>query len=132
MREGELCTMLVKNFHPLESYVHLEMTKNGDERDVPLSKKAIRWMTHLCEDKAKDEKIIPLKANTLCEYFCDARRAAGLEGLVFHDTRHEAATLLSKKLSNLLELSAVTGHRSLKALKRYYNPTPADLASKLD
>ena len=50
---------------------------------------------------------------------------------MFHDSRHEAATRLSAKLANVLELSAVTGHRSLKSLKRYYNPTPADIANKL-
>ena len=132
MREGELCSMLVRDFHPEQSYVHLVLTKNGDSRDVPLSKKAVRMLTHLCDGKARDDKIIPLKGSTLCEYFGDARTAAGLDGLVFHDTRHEAATLLSKKLSNVLELSAVTGHRSLKSLKRYYNPAPGELASKLD
>ena len=62
----------------------------------------------------------------------DVRKACGLEHLVFYDTRHTAATNLSKKLSNVLELSAVTGHRSLKSLQRYYHPTPADIASKLD
>jgi integrase len=29
----------------------------------------------------------------------------------FHDTRHEAASRLANKLSNVLELSAVTGHK---------------------
>ena len=30
------------------------------------------------------------------------------------------------------ELSAMTGHRSLKSLKRYYNPTSEEIAAKLD
>ena len=131
MRAGELCGMRVKDFHVDESYVHLELTKNDDSRDVPLSTTARRYLVHLCAGKNPDDKIIPLIANTLCEYFGDARNAAGLHGLVFHDTRHEAATRLSKKLTNVLELSAVTGHRSLKSLKRYYNPTPQELTSKL-
>ena len=46
--------------------------------------------------------------------------------------RHAAATSLSKKLSNVLELSAVTGHKSLAMLKIYYQPDPTDLADKLD
>jgi hypothetical protein len=48
------------------------------------------------------------------------------------ENEHEAATRLSKKLSNIVELSAVTGHKSLRHLKRYYNPTPLELAQKLD
>lgn len=65
-------------------------------------------------------------------YFREVRKKAGVVDLRFHDTRHEAATRLSKKLSNVLELSAVTGHRSLQSLKRYYNPTASELAAKLD
>ena len=58
--------------------------------------------------------------------------ALDLRHLHFHDTRREAATRMSKKLSNVLELAAVTGHRNLKYLQVYYNPDPTDLAYKLD
>lgn len=132
MREGELCMLLVSDFRPKEKCVHLKDTKNGDERNVPLSKKALEYFKHLCDGRGDDEKIFPIKATTLCEYVLKVRRACGLEHLVFHDARHEAATRLSAKLSNVLELSAVTGHRSLRSLKRYYHPTPADIAGKLD
>ena len=132
MRIGELCSPLVSDFHPAQKYVHLKDTKNGDVRNVPLSVNALRYLSHLCEGRKPDEKIFPLSANTLGEYVLEVRRRCGLEHLVFHDTRHEAATRLSKKLPNVLELSAVTGHRSLKSLLRYYHPNPADIASKLD
>lgn len=131
MRIGELCQLTVGDFHPRAKYAHLKNTKNGDARMVPLNKKALRYFEILCRGKKPEDKIIPLQANTLGEYVLDVRRACGLEHLQFHDSRHEAATRLSKKLSNVLELSAVTGHRSLKSLKRYYNPTPAEIASKL-
>ncbi|SPA51043.1 protein of unknown function [Cupriavidus taiwanensis] len=41
------------------------------------------------------------------------------------------ASQLEEKLSNVLELSAVTGHRDLRMLKRYYHPRAEDLAKKL-
>lgn len=131
MREGELCSMTVENFHPEEQYVFLPITKNSTERIVPLSPLALKYVKHLCQGKQPEDKIIPLIAGTLCQYFKEATVAAGIEGLTFHDTRHEAATRLSKKLVNVLELAAVTGHRSLKSLQRYYNPTPLELAAKL-
>ena len=60
------------------------------------------------------------------------RPAAGfLEDVHFHDTRHEAASRLAEKLTNVLELSAVTGHKDLRMLKRYYHPRAEDLAKKL-
>ncbi len=131
MRVGELCLPTVADFHPAEKYIHLADTKNGDVRNVPLSVAAIKYFTHLCEGREPGDRIFPIKPNTMGEYVLDVRKKCGLEHLTFHDTRHEAATRLSKKLSNVLELSAVTGHRSLKSLKRYYNPEPHELADKL-
>lgn len=132
MREGEICLLKVADFHEAERYLHLADTKNGDARNVPLSKKAIGYLKVICDGKKPGDKIVPLVANTLCEYVLDVRKKCGLEHLHFHDTRHTAATAMSKKLSNVLELSAQTGHRSLKSLQRYYHPTAADIASKLD
>lgn len=131
MRIGELCLPLVSDFYPDERRVFLRDTKNGDERNVPLSLAALRYFKHLCSGRKPEEKIFPINANTMSEYVLEVRRKCGLEHLVFHDSRHEAATRLSKKLSNVLELSAVTGHRSLAALKRYYHPDATDLAAKL-
>lgn len=131
MRIGEMTVMLVSDFHPAEKYVQLRNTKNGDDRQVPLSTTAIRYLQRLCQDKKPEDKIFPINAGTLGEYFLAARKKCGLEHLVFHDSRHTAATQLSTKLANVLELSAVTGHRSLKSLKRYYHPAPAEIAGKL-
>jgi hypothetical protein len=46
--------------------------------------------------------------------------------------RYEASTRHSKKLVYVLELSEMAGIRSLKSLKRYYNPTSEEMAAKLD
>jgi len=131
MRTAEMCMPLVSDFHPEEKYVHLRDTKNGDKRNVPLSIKGMSYLDRLCKGKKPTDKIIPLGPDALGEYMHDVRAKAGLLHLVTHDARHEAATRMSSKLSNVLELAAVTGHRSLKSLKRYYNPTPSELAGKL-
>ena len=132
MRLGELCSLRVRDFDPAGRYVTLHDTKNGDARAVPLSKKAVELFTVLVEGRGKGEQIFGVSAASLGVYFREVRKKAGVVDLRFHDTRHEAATRLSKKLPNVLELSAVTGHRSLQSLKRYYNPTPTELAAKLD
>lgn len=132
MRLGELCSMRVKDFHPTERYVLLHDTKNGDERAVPLSTKAVELLTAMTKDEKETKKIFKTTAGSLGCYFREVRKEAGFVDLHFHDTRHEAATRLSRKLANVLELSAVTGHRSLQSLKRYYNPTATELAAKLD
>jgi predicted RecB family endonuclease len=38
---------------------------------------------------------------------------------------------MAEKLPNLIELSAVTGHKSLSMLNRYYHPSAENLARKL-
>ncbi len=60
-----------------------------------------------------------------------ARIKADLGDWHFHDLRHMAITRLAEKLPNLIELSAVSGHRSLAMLKRYYHPDPVMLANKI-
>ena len=54
-----------------------------------------------------------------------------MQDVRFHDLRHMAITRLAEKLPNLIELSAVSGHKSLAMLKRYYHPNAAELAKKL-
>lgn len=132
MRLGELCALRVRDFDADGRQVLLHDTKNGDARAVPLSKKALELFAVLVQDRKQTEHIFPVTAESLGLYFREVRKKAGVVDLRFHDTRHEAATRLSKKLSNVLELSAVTGHRSLQSLKRYYNPTASELAAKLD
>lgn len=63
--------------------------------------------------------------------FVRAVERAGLGDLHFHDLRHEATSRLAERLDNVLELSAVTGHKTLTMLKRYYHPRAKDLARKL-
>lgn len=132
MRMGELCALTVGDVVLEERCAVLHDTKNGDRRRVPLSRRAEELLKAMTNARAPDEPLIPMTAGTLGVYYRRMCKEAKLVNLRFHDTRHEAATRLSKKLSNVLELGAVTGHRSFKALQRYYNPTPADLAEKLD
>lgn len=132
MRLGELCSLRVGDVDLDKRTAVLHDTKNGDRRVVPLSRRAGELLTVLLAGKAADDQVFPLTSGSLGLYYREARTRAGLEDLRFHDARHEAAIRLSKKLPNVIELSAVTGHRSLQSLKIYYHPDAADLAAKLD
>ena len=131
MRRGEITSILWKNVNLKEDYVYLEMTKNGDSRYVPLSNKAKNLIQILKKGEA-DEHMVPIHPDCLSTLFRRAAKLNGLENIRFHDSRREATTRISKRLPNVLELSAVTGHKTLNNLKRYYRPIPADLAKKLN
>ena len=76
-------------------------------------------------------KVFKTTADALKKAWDRACTAAGLDDLHFHDLRHEATSRLAERLHNVIELSAVTGHKDLRMLKRYYHPRAEDLAKKL-
>jgi integrase len=51
--------------------------------------------------------------------------------LRFHDLRHEATSRLFEKGFNVMEVAAITGHKTLDMLKRYTHLRAEDLAKKL-
>lgn len=133
MRPSELAAIQVGDFHPSEFCLRLINTKTEVPRDVPLSTKAMKVLQFLTKGRLSREKLFFVGWETMGVYYRDIRAKAGLADadLRMRDFRHEGTTRLSKKFSNVLELSAVTGHRNLQSLKRYYNPTAAELAARI-
>ncbi len=155
MRRGELLGLTWESVDLERQTAHLHATKNGDARTVPLSTRAVAILKSLPRAEADDQstertgRVFETTAMALRKGFvraveraqekyrsdCKAARrkpvASFLEDVHFHDTRHEGASRLAEKLSNVLELSAVTGHKDLRMLKRYYHPRAEDLAKKL-
>jgi len=128
MRAGEICALMPN--HVSGNVAHLPMTKNGTKRDVPLSKRAIELLAFLPEPDPQ-KPLFDLTTASLDALFRKARGNSMIEGMTFHDTRHEAITRLAKKL-NVLELARMVGHRDLRMLQIYYNETAAKLAELLD
>lgn len=100
----------------------LKMTKNGQSRKVPLSPKAIEILDSLPTDDLFD-----MRADVMSTLFRKVRDRAGLPDLHFHDSRHEAITRLSRKLT-IYQLAKVAGILDLKILMVYYNETAEDIA----
>ena len=125
MRLGEICSMRASTVFLDDRYVLLTDTKNGDTRKVPLSTRAAKLIS---EYLVSGLTITSMQAGALYRKYCNN---AGIKDLHFHDTRHEAITRLSKKLG-VLELAKMVGHRDTKSLMIYYNPTPEEIARRLD
>jgi len=131
MRKGEILSLRWSDIDFEARHAHLDITKNGDERDVPLSKAAMALL-RIVRDRSPKKPVVPIQTGNFDKLFREAKAAVGLAHIHFHDTRREAATTMAAKLSNVLELAAVTGHKSLSMLQIYYKPKPADLAARLD
>jgi len=129
MRRGEWCNVLWEDAHLQEQWLHLRLTKNGESRDVPLSKYISALLDKL---PRSDKRMFPINPDTVTIYFSEACKELGIDNLHLHDFRHEAITRIAEVTRDALELSAFSGHKDLKALKRYYNPKASDLAKKLN
>jgi integrase len=129
MRRGEILGLRWEHIDFTKRTAYLPMTKNGCSRTVPLSSKAVAVLKTL--PRSINGRVFPLTAPQIRDCFNRACRRAGLKNFRFHDLRHTAITRLASRLPNVIELAAVSGHRDLKMLARYYHTKPEDLARKL-
>jgi integrase len=129
MRRGELLGLRWEHIDFSNRVAHLPITKNGEGRYVPLSSRAVAILVGL--PRSLSGYVFPIKPQTVAASFMKATDRAGLGDVRFHDLRHTATTVLATKLPNVIELAAVTGHKSLSMLKRYYHPAARELAKKL-
>ena len=128
MRASEITGL--KWVNVFDDFVLLPDTKNGTARRVPLSNQAKELL--ILMRGLDEESVCTINANTLSQYFWQvATEKLKLKDLNFHDTRHEATTRLSKKLP-IQDLAKVTGHKDLKTLMGYYNPTATELAERIN
>lgn len=127
IRRGELLSIKTKDIHP--KHFRLHDTKNGSNRDVPMTNAAITMLTWL---DLSGNKIVPLTVNAFKLSWQRAQVRAGVVDLNFHDTRHEAASRLALKLP-VHVLAKITGHKDINTLQNtYYNPTIAELTEMLN
>jgi integrase len=129
MRQGEICSLLWMNVDLAKRTAYLPLTKNGESRYVPLSSVAIKILHEL--PRSIDGRVFPVNRSTVSVTFTRNARRAGVRNFRFHDLRHTAITDMAEKIPNVLELSAVTGHKTLSMLKRYTHFKAEDLAKKL-
>lgn len=149
MRMRECYTLYMNQVAFAQKTIHLDRTKNGDNRQVPLTTPAIMALRTYMDQHAeailaRGGRLFPywngeLSVPVLDEATRDLSRvfrlvfdAAGAPDLHFHDLRHEATCRLYERtqLSDVL-IAKITGHRDLRTLRRYASLRGSDLAPRL-
>lgn len=149
MRMREIYTITLEQVMIDERTIHLLKTKNGDNRQVPLSSKAKTALGDYIkknkdEIKQRDGRVFPFwngkcSADELDQATSDVSRifrkifkTAGLKDFVFHDIRHEAICrfFLHTTLSET-QIARITGHKDPRMLRRYLSLRGSDLAAYL-
>ena len=107
----------------------LKGTKNGDNRIIPLSGRAIQLLAALPRDLKGN--VFPVPMTTVRSAFEHACKRAEIEGLRWHDLRHEAVSRLHERGLSTVEVASISGHKTLACLARYTHMKVERLAEKL-
>lgn len=131
MRQGEILGLTKPAARLADRYVRLAKTKNGDARNVPLTKRAVQLLQILLNAAEGRDNLFTVNSVNADVLFRKVRDRLEINDLRFHDTRHEATTRLARKL-DVLDLARMTGHRDPRSLMVYYNATATEVAGRLD
>ncbi|TCV85867.1 site-specific integrase [Sulfurirhabdus autotrophica] len=152
MRRGELLSLQWKDitYHDDGTgTAALYDTKNGENRVVPLSTKAVAVLKGLTRpikggqvfnvDKVQLRAALAAALKRArkeyaleCEKIGRDSNPGFLRNLRFHDLRHEATSrLFERGVFDSMEVASITGHKTLQMLKRYTHLRAEDLARKM-
>lgn len=132
MRLSEMLNLKHEDVNFQKCIAVLYQTKNGESRTVPLSSKALSILTNLPIHIKYDRFFWEWSRTDSFEHTWQrAVKKSGVVDLKFHDLRHEATSRFFEKGMSMMEVSAITGHKTLQMLKRYTHLRAEDLARKL-
>jgi integrase len=148
MRLSEVVNLTKSDVSIKNRIAFLHDTKNGKPRAVPLSGAAIEIIEQLL--KQPDTKLFNCTAHAISQAWARALKKArsdytkdcvqkGIEpsasylmNLRFHDLRHEQISrLFEMDRLNIMEIAAISGHRTVQMLGRYTHLDASKIASKL-
>ena len=125
MRQGEIMGLEWNAVNLARHTATLEYTKNGDKRIVPLTTKAVQVLRDL--PRNMDGRVWTYTNDGVKASYIKAVKHACIDGLTFHDLRHEATSRLFEKGLNPMQVAAITGHKNMQMLKRYTHLKAEDL-----
>lgn len=153
MRSGEILRLQPRDYLPENRTVHVRAAERGGRkgarsgrnhadpsRDVPLTERAMQLIDNLLLAMPEDQEakegfseppyIVGMDDSQRDALWRKVRDRAGVEDLKFHDTKHEAATKLSKFL-DVLALSHAIGTKDVRLLRDTYYNNDAQRAAAL-
>ena len=131
MRKGEILSLKWTDVNIENKVITIRHTvsKSKKSRQIPINP---QLKTTLLEQKLKTGNseyvfLSPegnpyLRPDSLKRCFEGARRRADIKGLRFHDLRHTAATRMIESGVNIVAVSKILGHASIKTTMRYVHP----------
>jgi len=134
MRKGEILSLKWENIKLSKRYIHLEDSKAGKSRDVPMNGLVIEALSAIPQNS---EYVFfnPRTGGAIQDVktaFKTACEKVRIKGLRFHDLRHTAATRMVEAGVDLVTVSRILGHSSIQMTMRYAHPTPENMRRAVD
>ncbi len=135
MRRSEISDLRWADVHEVERFALARDTKNGDNRRVPLSSKALSILAEIARpEKSENQKFVfQMSASAITQAMSDTCSRAEIDDLRFHDLRHEAISRLAATgRFPTSRLGAISGHKDIKMLAHYDHASIDELADAMD
>lgn len=131
MRQSEILGLRWEHINFRTRVAHLPETKNGSKRDVPLSPRAREAITRM--GVKSQGKIFAYTKHGIKSTWRFMLQKLKIQDLHFHDLRHEAISrFFELGTLDMMEIAAISGHKSVSMLKRYTHLRANRLVHKLE
>lgn len=136
MRLGELQKLDWRDVNLNQNALFLRDTKNGTPRSVPLSNDAKAVLEAIAP--IQDRKGLVFKSKrvggklSIYKAFYNALAVANISDLHIHDFRHLFCTTAAQSGASILQIKAITGHKTLQQLSGYTHIEGARLKHIVD
>ena len=115
-RQANLLSLEVRDVNFNNDTILLRDTKNGHPRFVPLTDRAIEAISH---GDTCNQRVFPMTGNAVQLAWKRLKKRHGIEGVRFHDLRHEAISRFFDMGLTVPEVASISGHRTVSMLFRY-------------
>ncbi len=136
MRKSEILNLKWNNVDLKHSFILLDITKNGERREIPINE-TLKW-TFQSLTRRLDVDYVFYDPKTGKPYqsvkrsFATACRRAKIHDFRFHDLRHTFASHLVMAGVDLTTVSRLLGHKDIKMTLRYAHLAPSHKAKAVD
>ncbi|GAX59879.1 site-specific tyrosine recombinase [Candidatus Scalindua japonica] len=110
----------------MKKTILINITKNGEQRTVPLNKNALSVLEKKFKVKSLKIDYVFLNRygwkvnhNSLRNVFHKLIREAGIDNFRLHDLRHTFATRMAQKGIDIYKISKLLSHKDIKMTQRY-------------
>jgi len=128
MRGGEIRSIRWEDVSWPECLLHIPKTKTDTPRTIPLTSRA-RDILKSMQHRSQGPFICTHNGHKLA--WRRLTKRAGIEGLNFHDLRHEAISRFFEMGLSVPEVALISGHKDYRMLARYTHLKPSDVLERL-